>query len=105
MYLIKNIIRSVKRQKGDKLRVITFCEGEEKYHFNNFRDFQHYDLKGISLSKMTNSKWSEMSLNTANISINALLDLQTVFSQFANSNNNIYMTGKVSEIKKITVDI
>ena len=82
--VVKEMLENQKRREGPLL------EGEEKYHFNNFRDFQHYDLKGISLSKMTNSKWSEMSLNTANISINALLDLQTVFSQFANSNNNIY---------------
>ena len=32
MYPIKNIIRSVKRKKDDKLKVITFCETEEKYN-------------------------------------------------------------------------
>jgi len=32
MYPIKNIIRSVKRHKGDKLKVITFSEIEEKYN-------------------------------------------------------------------------
>ena len=32
MYPIKNIIRSVKRKKDDKLKIITFCETEEKYN-------------------------------------------------------------------------
>ena len=32
MYPIKNIVRSVKRKKDDKLKIITFCETEEKYN-------------------------------------------------------------------------
>ena len=80
----KEMIENQKRREGP------IYEGEEKYHFNNFRDFQHYSLKGISLSKMTNSKWSEINQNTGNISINALLKLQTIYSQFANSESIIY---------------
>ena len=80
----KEMLESQKRREGP------IYEGEEKYHFNNFRDFQHYQLKGISLSKMTNSKWSEINRNTSNISINALIQLQTIYSQFANSDSNTY---------------
>ena len=80
----KEMLENQKRREGP------IYEGEEKYYFNNFRDFQHYDLKGISLSKMTNSKWSEINQNTGNISINALLKLQTIYSQFANSESIIY---------------
>ena len=32
MYPIKNIVRSVKRKKDDKLKIITFSETEEKYN-------------------------------------------------------------------------
>ena len=32
MYPIKNLVRSVKRKKDDKLKIITFCETEEKYN-------------------------------------------------------------------------
>ena len=39
---------------------------------------------------MTNSKWSEINRNTGNISINALIQLQTIYSQFANSDSNTY---------------
>ena len=80
----KEMLENQKRREGP------IYEGEEKYHFNNFRDFQHYDLRGISLSKMTNSKWSEINQNTGNISVNALIKLQTIYSQFANSESSIY---------------
>tara|TARA_R100000008_G_scaffold49026_1_gene29222 strand:+ start:3257 stop:4231 length:975 start_codon:yes stop_codon:yes gene_type:complete len=56
MYPIKNLVRSVKRKKDDKLKIITFCETEEKYNSllaQTGHDFYLWN-EGIE------SKWNEL---------------------------------------------
>ena len=56
MYPIKNLVRSVKRKRDDKLKIITFCETEEKYNSllaQTGHDFYLWN-EGIE------SKWNEL---------------------------------------------
>ena len=56
MYPIKNIIRSVKRKKDDKLKVITFCETEEKYNSLLAHTGHDFYLWGEGID----SNWNEL---------------------------------------------
>ena len=67
MYLIKNIIRSVKRQKGDKLRVITFCEGEEKYHHALAKTGHEFYLWNENIASNWNNLVEEKPSNVINL--------------------------------------
>ena len=56
MYPIKNIIRSVKRKKDDKLKIITFCETEEKYNSLLSQTGHDFYLWGEGID----SNWNEL---------------------------------------------
>ena len=58
-------------------------EGDESYLFQNYKNFNHYDLINISLSKMTNRQWANSSYESANISLSAFSRLQNVYIDFS----------------------
>lgn len=58
-------------------------EGDESYLFQNYRNYNHYDLVNISLSKMTNRQWANSSYESAHISLSAFFRLQNVYMDFA----------------------
>jgi len=58
-------------------------EGDESYLFQNFQNFNHYDLINIALSKMTNSDWANSSYESAKISLTAFSILQKTYINFA----------------------
>ena len=58
-------------------------EGDESYLFSNYRNYTHYDLIDISLSKMTNMQWANSSHESASISLSAFSKLQHVYMDFA----------------------
>ena len=58
-------------------------EGDESYLFSNYRNYTHYDLIDISLSKMTNMQWANSSYESASISLSAFSKLQNIYMDFA----------------------
>jgi hypothetical protein len=58
-------------------------EGDESYLFQNFKNYNHYDLINISLSKMTNSNWANSSYESSKISLSAFSILQNTYMAFA----------------------
>ncbi len=58
-------------------------EGDESYLFKNFKNYNHYDLINISLSKMTNSNWANASYESSKISLSAFSILQNTYMAFA----------------------
>ena len=58
-------------------------EGDESYLFQNFKNYNHYDLINIALSKMTNSNWANSSYESSKISLSAFSILQNTYMAFA----------------------
>ena len=58
-------------------------EGDESYLFQNFKNYNHYDLINIALSRMTNSDWANSSYESAKISFSAFSALQNIYMDFA----------------------
>ena len=56
MYPIKNLVRSVKRKRDDKLKIITFCETEEKYNSLLAQTGHDFYLWGEGIE----SNWNEL---------------------------------------------
>ena len=46
-------------------------EGDERFLFSNYKDFDDMDLLDISLSRLTNEKWAENNFHSSNIAFSS----------------------------------
>ncbi len=79
--------------EGMRLKEGPLFEGDESFLFRNYKDFRHYDLIDISLSKMTNKQWAQSSFEAARISLKAFSLLQKVYLNYvaALPDNDLYL--------------
>ena len=67
MYPIKNIIRSVKRTQEDNLKIITFCEAEEKYNHALSKTGHEFYLWNENINSEWNGLVEEKPSNVFNL--------------------------------------
>ena len=82
--VVKEFLEGSNRREGP------IFEGDEKYLFNNYNEFDHYDLIDLSLGKMSNQRWAEASSIATNISLNAFSLIQSAYLHFSNTADNTY---------------
>ncbi|MDA9274238.1 hypothetical protein N9Q01_02030 [Gammaproteobacteria bacterium] len=60
-------------------------EGDERFLFSNYKDFDDMDLLDISLSKLTNKKWAENNFHSSNIAFSSFSLLQMAYIDYVNT--------------------
>ena len=60
-------------------------EGDERFLFSNYKDFDDMDLLDVSLSKLTNEKWAENNFYSSNIALSAFSLLQMAYIDYVNT--------------------